>query len=165
MGGIYMKKLFALMVMVTFLARLDAGTSDNHTVTLEVSAINEIAISGGTVTLTVNTATAGSAPTAATDSSTATYAVTTNGSSKKVTAALDSVVPSNTTLSLNMGAPTGGSSSGAVNLTNSAQDMVTGISTLNESGLSMSYSFTATADAGTVASTNRTMTLTLADGS
>ena len=139
-----------------------AGSSANQTVTLQVSAINEISISGNPGALTVNSATAGSAPNAVNDAST-TYAITSNESDKKITAAIDSAMPDGTTLTVNLGAPTGATSAGAVALSTSAADVVTGITKLNESGKSISYSFSATAAAGVVASTSRTVTLTVTD--
>ncbi len=64
-----------------------ASNTDNHTVTVTVSAINELAIAGGSVTLTIHTATAGSDPDAQVDNTTASLAWTTNESSKKITIA------------------------------------------------------------------------------
>jgi hypothetical protein len=62
-------------------------------------------------------------------------------------------------------APTGGSSAGQVLLSATAQDLVTGISTLAESGLTISYEFSADAAAGVIASAQKTVTFTVADGS
>ena len=157
-----MKKLMlgCLAAGLSFSISVLASDTANQTVTLSVSAINEIAVSGNPAALTVNSATAGSAPIAATDSST-TYAITSNESNKKITAQVDSDLPAGTALTVALAAPTGASSTGPVNLSTVPVDAVTGISQLNESGKSISYSFSATAAAGTVESTTRTVTFTV----
>jgi hypothetical protein len=161
-----MKKLFALAMAVLLIgvsSSVFAGSSVNQTVTYEVQAINEISVSGNPGALVVSAATAGSEPTAATDATT-TFSITTNGSSKKITGVLNSAMPANTSLKATLTAPTGGTSAGQVTLTASAQDLVTGISTVAESGIAISYEFSATAAAGVIASAQKTVTLTVADG-
>jgi hypothetical protein len=139
-----------------------AANTDNQTVTLQVSAINEIAVSGDPGALIVNTATAGGEPDTATDNSTD-YDITTNESNKRITGVLDAVVPANTELYVFLVAPTGGTSAGDVQLTTAAADLVTGISTLAETNRTITYKYYASIAAGVVASTNRTVTLTLTD--
>ena len=150
-----------LLVLATFGMTFAANT-DNQTVTLQVSAINEIAVSGDPGALIVNTATAGAEPDTATDNSTD-YDITTNESNKRITGVLDSAVPANTELYVFLVAPTGGTSAGDVQLTTSAADLVTGISTLAETNRTITYKFYAGIAAGIVASTTRTVTLTLTD--
>ena len=162
-----MKKLVAIG-MVAVLAGMCgsafAASSVNQTVTYQVSAINEISVSGNPSALIVNSATAGSEPDAASDNSTS-YAITTNESSKKITGAINTAMPSNTSLKVTLVAPTGGTSAGQVTLSTTAADLVTGISTLAESGNTITYEFSATASAGVISSANKTVTLTVADGS
>lgn len=141
-----------------------AANTATQTVTFEVQAIDEMSASGDPGALTISTATAGSEPTDATDTGT-TYAVTTNGTGKKITGDIDSDMPSNTMLQVNLGAPTGGSSSGDVALSTTAADLVTGITQRAESGLTVSYTLSATVAAGVVGSAARTVTLTLTAGS
>jgi hypothetical protein len=129
-----------------------------------VSAINELSVSSPTVSLTVSAATAGSAPTAASDSSTS-YAITTNESNRKITGILNTAMPSGVSLSASLAAPSGGTSLGAVVLTESAQDLVTGISTLNATGKAITYNLSATSAAGVVPSASKTVTLTVTAGS
>lgn len=140
-----------------------AANTANQTVTIQVGSVNEIAVSGNPGALTVSTATAGSQPDAATDNSTS-YNITTNGTGKKITGALNSAMPAGTTLSVSLAAPAGGSSSGAVSLTTSTQNLVTGVSQVASSGHAITYILSATVAAGEVASTTRTVTLTLTDG-
>lgn len=134
---------------------------DNHSVTVEVLAINELAITG-TATLTISTATAGSDPDNATDNSTS-YAITTNESNRKVTAAIDVNMPAGMTLALLAVAPTGGTPA-SQNLSTVAKDIVTGVSTLSESGLQLGYTLSATAAAGTLSSVVKTVTITVVAG-
>lgn len=141
------------------LARPASAQTATQTVTFEVQAINQISVSGNPSTLSVNTATAGSAPTSASNNST-TWAITTNELSKKVTAAINSNMPTGVTLSVNLAAPTGASSS-TVSLSTVAGDAVTGISQLNQGSLIITYTLAATTTAGTVASTSRTVTFTV----
>jgi hypothetical protein len=139
-----------------------AANTDNQIVTLQVAAINEIAVSGDPGALIVNTATAGAEPDTATDNSTD-YGITTNESNKRITGVVDAAVPANTELYIFLVAPTGGTSTGDVQLTTSAADLVTGISTLAETNNTITYKYYASVAAGVVASTTRTVTLTLTD--
>lgn len=140
-----------------------ASNAANQTVTYEVTAINEISVSGNPAALTVNAAVAGSAPTLVSDATT-TYAITTNQATRKITGILDTAMPSGVTLTVALAAPTGGTSAGDVTLTGTAADLVTVISTLNESGKTITYKLSATSAAGVIASANKTVTLTIAAG-
>ena len=73
-------------------------------------------------------------------------------------------MPSGVTLSASLAAPTGATSVGPVALTGTAQDLVTGIATLNESGKVITYNLSATSAAGVVASASKTVTLTITAG-
>lgn len=152
-----------ILATMTLLAAANVAQAQTSTqnVTFQVNAINQIAVSG-TPSLTINTATAGSAPTAA--SATASWAVTTNQSNAKVTAKIDSDMPSGLTLEVTMGAPTGASSTGATSLSSTSVDVVTGITKTAASGLSIGYGLSATTDAGVVGSTSRTVTFTITGG-
>ncbi|MDO8722519.1 MAG: hypothetical protein Q7J31_09870 [Syntrophales bacterium] len=140
-----------------------ASDTATQTVTYEVAAINELSVSGATATLTVNAAVAGSAPTLVSDATT-TYAITTNQATRKITGAINTAMPTGVTLSVALAAPTGGTSAGDIALTATAQDLVTGISTLNESGKTITYKLSATSLAGVVASATKTVTLTITAG-
>ncbi|MBS3917992.1 MAG: hypothetical protein KG012_03790 [Deltaproteobacteria bacterium] len=162
-----MKKLLTCLVILgIFFGVINlamAGNTANQTVTYEVAAINESSVSGNPGALTVNAATAGSEPDEVTDSST-TYNITTNGTNKKITGQIDSVMPTGTTLKINLVAPTGGNSAGNVILTSSPADLVTGITKKKGSGLGITYKLSATVDAGEVAPATRTVTLTITSG-
>lgn len=136
-----------------------AADNDNHQVTVTVSAINELAITGGDITLTINTATAGSEPTDDTDVTTS-VAWTTNEASKKITVATDLAAPT-FTLTVNATAVTGGTSEGAITLSTTPTDYVTGIST-TVGGCTSTYTASATAAQG-AGSDVHVVTFTLTD--
>ena len=164
-----MKNIFVLTIMVIvglFMAGASyAGTSDTITLNYEVQAINEINIDDASVTLTVNTAVAGSQPTQVSQATT--YDITTNCSTnaKKLTAAINTAMPEGLTLSLNVVAPSGGSSAGTTTITNVAADVVTGIDAVAESDIAMTFYLDATAAAGIIGAASKTLTLTLVDAS
>ncbi|MBD3336070.1 MAG: hypothetical protein GF355_11200 [Candidatus Eisenbacteria bacterium] len=135
-----------------------AGTTDSHTVTVNVSAINEVGITGGNITLTIDSATPGSEPNDASDATTCDLDWTTNEASKKITVATDLASP-NFTLKVEAANVTGGTSAGQVTLSTTAQDFVTGISTTTGT-CDLSYTASATAADGTGSDTH-TVTYTI----
>ena len=138
----------------------NAADTATQLVTFAVSAINELAVSGNPGALTVSTATAGSAPNAVTDSSTS-YSITTNETDRKITGSIETNMPDGVILSATLAAPTGATSSGKKALSTVATELVTGISTLNETGKPITYELSATSAAGVVPSATRTVTLTI----
>jgi hypothetical protein len=142
-----------------------ATNSDTITVNYEVQAINELAIDATEVTLTINAATAGSQPDDDTDAATAKYAITTNAATdaKKITAAINTAMPSGVTLSVTLAAPTGATSSGVKSLSDTPENVVTAIEMVAESALVITFKLSATVSAGVVASAAKTLTLTLID--
>lgn len=154
----------ALSLLGLATTAVKAAGNDTQTVTYEVGTINEITVSGDPGNLTVNAATAGSEPDAAVDSTT-TYSITTNGTGKKITGGINTAMPTGTTLKVNLTAPTGGTSAGAVTLSGTAANLVTVITKLAEGPIAIEYTLTATVAAGVVSSAVKTVTLTIADGS
>jgi hypothetical protein len=158
-----MKSARYLSIAAVSLAAASAqAQTATQTVTFQVSAINQIGVSGAP-SLVINTAVPGSAPTAATSAGN-TWAVTTNQTGAKVTASIASNMPAGLTLSANMGAPAGATSAGQQSLSTTAVDMVTGITKVNASGLSLSYQLDATTAAGVVPSGTRVVTFTITGG-
>ena len=153
----------ALVLAHVALAGTAAAQSATQTVTFSVSPINALSVSADPAALTVNSATAGSPPNAATNSATS-YAITTNETNKKITAAIDQAMPAGLTLQVNLQAPTGATSAGAVTLGTTAADAVTGITKLNESGKTSSHPCSGTTAAGTGSSTARPVTRTIVPG-
>jgi len=133
-----------------------------QTVTFQVDAINQVAVSG-TPSLVINAAVAGGAPTSVTSTG-STWSVTTNQTGAKITASISSAMPTGLTLSAQLGAPTGATSAGLKSLGTTSVDLVSGISKLNATGLSLSYELDATAAAGVVTSSTRVVTFTITGG-
>ena len=156
-----MKRTLTAAWILASAATIASAQTATQTVTFQVDAINQIAFTGSP-SLVVSTATAGSDPTSATASGT--WAVTTNQTGAKITASIGSNMPSGLTLSVNVSAPSVGSSAGAQTLSTTAVDVVTGITKHAQSGMNVSYSLSATAAAGVVSSTSRTVTYTITGG-
>ena len=149
------------LLLVTPLAGARAQSAA-QSITFAVNAINQIAFVGSP-TLAITTATAGSAPTSATDAS-ATWAVTTNQTGAKVTASIPTAMPAGLTLSASLSPPSGATSSLFQPLGTTAVDMVTGIGKLAQGALGVTYRLDATAAAGVISSASRVVTYTITGG-
>ena len=153
-----------ILMAMAFLAGASsaaAGQTATQVITFQVDAINQISFAGSP-SLVVNTATAGSNPTSVTAA--ATWAVTTNQTGAKITASIGSAMPAGLTLSANLTAPAGATSAGSQSLSTTSVDLVTGITKTAQGAMAVSYSLAATAAAGVVASTTRTVTYTITGG-
>lgn len=164
-----MKKLIATLVVAVIslvaVQSASAQASATQNVSLAVNAVYKIAVSGNPGPLTITTGSAGvDALTSVSDNST-TYSITQNvGNTIKITAEMNSVLAAGYTLELSLGSSKG-TSVGYVDISNatsgSAVDVVTGIAKGADAAQSIGYRFSATATAGTLASTTKTVTLTL----
>jgi hypothetical protein len=136
------------------------ASAQTQVVTYEVTSINSITFSGSP-SLTINAAN----PTTVSDVS-ATYAIVTNGTGMKIIGSIASAMPAGLTLWVNLTAPSGGSSLGLTELTGGGdQDLVTGITSVDESGIAVTYTLTATAAHAVVSSATKTVTYTIVAGS
>jgi len=123
-----MKKFVVLLLCVLFLV-VSAGTaladdSASHTVTLTVAAVDDVTITGGNVTLLINSGTGGVLDDA-TDSSTS-LDWGTNQTNRRIT--VQSSLNSAYTLTVAASAISGqGTAPGTVTLSTTAEDFVTGI--------------------------------------
>lgn len=131
------------------------------TVTYEVREINEVDLSGGPGPLVVTRASAGTAPADAVDEST-TWTVTTNQAGRKITGVLDTDLPPGLTLRIVLTPPDGEGSAGSVPLSTAPQDLVTGFGSISSSGLGVTYTLSATTEAGVVPRDSRIVTFTIA---
>ena len=153
----------AVGVLTIAVAATASAQTATQTVTFQVDAINQVAVSGSP-SLTINAAVPGSAPTQV-SSTGHTWSVTTNQTGAKITASIASNMPSGLTLQATLGVgATGATSTGAKTLSTVAQDMVTGITKLNATGLTLGYTLDATAAAGVVTSSSRVVTFTITGG-
>jgi hypothetical protein len=160
-----MRKIFTAAIVAAAVSltasAAHAQDSDTQLVTFEVQAINSLSMVGSP-SLTILAANAGSAPTSV--SAGATYSITTNEADRKITAQIEENMPSGVSLQVLLAAPNGASAV-AVALSETAQDVMTSVSTLSEAGLSLNYTLSATAAAGVVAQDTRTVTYTIIAGS
>lgn len=158
-NAIHAAAALALALVAIPTARAQTAT---QTVTFQVNAVNQIAFTGSP-SLTIVTAVAGSDPTSVTDA-TASWAVTTNQNTAKITASIPSAMPTGLTLSTNLAAPAAATSAGFLALGTVAVDVVTGITRLAQGSLSVTYKLDATPAAGVVASASRIVTYTITGG-
>ncbi len=152
----------ALALLLTFAPQLAKAQTATQTLTFKVNAINKIAFVGAP-SLTITTATAGSAPTSVTNA-TARWSVSTNQTGAKITASIPTVMPAGLTLSANLTAPTGATSASYQALGVTATDLVTGITKIGQSSLGVLYRLDATLAAGVVTSATRVVTYTITGG-
>jgi hypothetical protein len=136
-----------IVLLLAYASMIWAATTTSHTVTIQVNAINEIAMTGGNITLTINAAVAGSNPTDATNN-TCQLQWTTNEATKKITVETNQSTPNYTLLAL-AASVTGGTAAAQATLANTTpHDFVTGISTTTGS-CTINYTAQATAAQGT----------------
>jgi hypothetical protein len=137
------------------------GTA-TQVVAFEVQRINVISTAGAP-SLTITTAVAGSQPTQVSDHGS--YSITSNdegaGAGAKITAEINANIPARVTLKATQTAPAVGSSAGAVTLSTTPVDAVTGVIKVIGSGLDITYTLDALVSAGVVSSGTRTVTLTV----
>ena len=152
--------LGAILLILSISGLVLGADTDNHQVTVQVTAINEVGITGGNITLTINSATAGSQPTDAVDNTTCDLAWSTNQSAKKITVqtSLGSPTFSLKVLAQNV---TGGTAGPEVTVSTSAQDFVSSIST-TVGACDLQYTASATLGDGT-GSDVHTITYTMTD--
>lgn len=92
-----------------------------------------------------------------------TYTITTPNANRTyaITAQLNANMPTGSTMAVTLDAPTGATSLGAVNLDVTARNVVTGIRRNTNATQNITYTFTATAAAGVIPLSSRTVTLTV----
>ncbi len=141
-----------LLVVVTLLS---TGASNAH------GQIPLLTVSGSPSAMTVSVATAGSQPNAVSDNSTTYSALTVLLAPKKITAQVNSNMPTGVTLTITLAATTGAISAGAVALDAVARDVVTNLTNTLLETKGITYRLSATVAAGVVLIASRTVTLTL----
>ena len=121
---------------------------------------DQILVSLSPASLIVNSATAGSAPATVSDMTT-TYTVTTATAGRKVTAALDSPLPSGATIDVQLEAPIGATSLGTVMLSTSPQTVVRDLPAGTSGGLRVVFRLSATSAAGVISSRSVSVTFSV----
>jgi hypothetical protein len=162
-----MKKLtvitaLAVLSVIAFQAAFSQATA-TQTVTLQVSSVQKLSVSGNPAPLIITTGAAGTEGLTSVTDATTTYSETHNSTAPlKITAGIDVALGSGYTLQISL-ASTKGTSAGTVDISNAtaAVSVVTGIAKGSDSGKSITYTFSATATAGILTSTAKTVTLTI----
>ena len=162
------KKVLALVLGMSVVALSEAAHAQataQQNLTLGVNTIYKISVSGNPGPLTITTGTAGSDNLTAVSDNSTTYSVTQNfGNTVRISANLDTPLPVGYVLEIAL-ASTQGTSSGAVDISNSTSgssvDIVTSIQRGADAGQMIAYTFSALASAGTMPSSAKTVTLTL----
>lgn len=106
---------------------------------------------------------AGAQPTSVTNVSGGTYTITTTNANRTyaITAQIDANMPTGSTLSVTLAAPPSATSLGPVALDVTARNVVTGIVRNTNATRNITYDFAATAAAGVIPSSSRTVTFTV----
>lgn len=162
-----MKKLtvlLALVVLTTFALQSAFAQTAAQTVTLEVKAVNKISVSGP-VSLLIDDAVPGAAGLVAVSNNASSYSLTHNGSTTgKVTASINTALPTGIKLEITL-VSTLGTSKDIQDISNatSAIDVVDNIGKGKDASQTITYNFSATPEAGTLASVAKTVTLTVTD--
>jgi len=149
----------AAFIGISLPVMADTNAVANQTVTLQVDPIQQISAAGAP-SLHITTAVAGQAPTGITNNSSGTYSITSNDGTVKIQAKIDTAMPSGTQLRLTA-ATTGGTVVPRVSLSDSDQDLVTGLHLVSEADKALTYEFLATAAAGKLSSFEKLVTLTI----
>jgi hypothetical protein len=110
--------------------------------------------------LTITTATAGSQPNAVTGSTVFSNTITFTGQ-MRINASLDVNMPPNTTVTVKLTAPSGGTSLGNVTLDTTPRDVVIAATPPFFTNVTILYTFTGTVLAGVLPITTRNVTFTL----
>lgn len=123
-------------------------------------ALSSIGISGNPGVMTINSAVAGSNPVSVIDNST-TYSVLSIVPSV-IVGQINSTMPPNVTLEVNLQAPLLATSLGFVKMNTSPETLVTGVQVLSLTlGIGITYRLSATAAASPVTNGTRILTLTI----
>lgn len=147
-----------LLLLSCGLSKIAQAHDDSHVVTYTINEISEIAITGAPH-LDIIAPAAGNQPAADTDA-TCTYALTINGANKKITGVINTDMHEDTTLSIELVAPSGHAEAAAL-LSTVAAELTDAMSPIADASSGITYVLNATVDADPVIDEVRTVTLTV----
>ena len=161
----YTALLVAALALVALVSETGLSQSfATQSVTVSVSAVAKIAVSGNPGALTITDGPVGTDNLTSVSDASTTYSITHNSpTDKRITASLDASLPVGFTLQASLGSNKGTSSGSTTIPAGSAVNLVTGIARGADAGRTITYTFSALASAGPLSSTTRTVTLTLTD--
>lgn len=123
--------------------------------------IGTITVGAAPALLRVNIAVPGFEPAARTGTSTINVKASRANKPQKILVQLSAAMPANTTLSLDMTAPTGATDPGTVALDATARELMGNITNTVVETKTLTYTFAATVAAGVIAAQSRTVTFTI----
>ena len=161
----YTALLVAALALVALVSETGlAQSSATQSVTVSVSAVAKIWVSGNPGALTITDGPVGTDNLTSVSDASTTYSITHNSTTnKRITASLDASLPDGFTLQASLGSNKGLSSGSTTIPAGSAVNLVTGIERGADAGRTITYTFSALASSGTLAPETRTVTLTLTD--
>jgi len=152
--------LSAVILIFGLAGQALAQTTASQQVTIQISNIAELSVSGNPGQLAPATPAAGNDLSPATDAA-STYSFSTNQTTRKITALLSSAMPAGTTLEIELAAPgSTWSSAGKKTLSTTSVDLATGNRGFSPAKV-ITYTFTTTLATGVVAPATRNVVLTL----
>ncbi|MCF8001045.1 MAG: hypothetical protein K9K76_04215 [Halanaerobiales bacterium] len=162
-----MKKihLIILLILINLVVAPTAvaGNTATQDITITAEPINEVSLSKTTLSLTITPPIEDLVEEEVIDSST-TLSYSTNQTNQKITVKVDRTLPVGLTL-LVEATSTGGTSSGAVALDTSDNNLITGLSNLSDSGETVTYTLKAINFAEPTATETFTVTYTITSSS
>lgn len=123
--------------------------------------IGTITVGPNPALLRITVAVPGMNPSSVSSATTYTIKAVRANKPQKVTGVLNAAMPPGVTLTIQLSAPTGATSSGAVALDATVRDLVGNITNLTAEPGTITYTLSATAAAGVVAAGSRTVTFTV----
>lgn len=129
-----------------------------------VGAQGILTVSGSPAPMRVSAAAAGLAPAPVTDNSTTYYILSAPVVGQRITAQLDASMPLGVTLAVRLAAPMMATSAGTVALDTTPREVVSGVGVNIDGTYSITYTLSATVQAGVVPPQTRTVTLTIVAG-
>mgnify|MGYP000043469368 FL=1 len=162
-----MKKVHQIILLIIISLLLSTpvvgGSTATQDITITAEPINEVSLSKTTLSLTITPPTEDLVEEEVIDSST-TLSYSTNQTNQKITVTVDRTLPLGLTL-LVEATSTGGVSSGAIALDTSANNLITDLSNLSDSGETVTYTLKANKFAEPTASETFTVTYTITSSS
>lgn len=161
-----MKKFLLVAVSLAMVSTLSfaqmVNASSTQSLNLTVQQVYKIAATSSVPALTITDGIAGTNALSTVSDNSTNYSITHNNASKaKITAQLSSAMTAGYVLKVNLNS-TNGTSAGIVDISGAtAQTVVSGINPGADANQAITYTFDAQASAGALASTARTVTLTL----
>ena len=136
MKKVYLIILLTLISLVLIVPTI-LGSTASQDITITAESINEVSLSKTTLNLTITPPPDSLVEEEVTDSST-TLSYSTNNTNQKITVAIDELLPTGLTLMVEA-TSTGGVSSGPVALDTSANNLITDLSNISDSGETVTY--------------------------